>query len=71
MVVPGTRPATGSYAREQGLQVACPLIVKQRERKPERNAFKALLTEHKQLWMQPKKLVKTMWLESLWQTWNP
>jgi 2,3,4,5-tetrahydropyridine-2-carboxylate N-succinyltransferase len=31
VVVPGTRPASGEYARAQGLQVAAPLIVKYRD----------------------------------------
>ncbi len=31
VVVPGTRPARGAFAREQGLQVACALIVKYRD----------------------------------------
>ncbi len=31
VVVPGTRPASGSYAREAGVDVACALIVKVRD----------------------------------------
>lgn len=31
VVVPGTRPAQGAHAREHGLQLACPVIVKYRD----------------------------------------
>jgi 2,3,4,5-tetrahydropyridine-2-carboxylate N-succinyltransferase len=31
VVVPGTRPMSGDWAQEQGLNVACPLIVKYRD----------------------------------------
>lgn len=31
VVVPGTRPMSGEWAQEQGLNVACPLIVKYRD----------------------------------------
>ncbi|HMP59070.1 MAG TPA: 2,3,4,5-tetrahydropyridine-2,6-dicarboxylate N-succinyltransferase [Gemmatales bacterium] len=31
VVVPGTRPASGAFAQERGLQVAAPLIVKYRD----------------------------------------
>ncbi|MEX2600121.1 MAG: 2,3,4,5-tetrahydropyridine-2,6-dicarboxylate N-succinyltransferase [Balneolaceae bacterium] len=32
VVVPGTRPASGKWANEQGLSLACPLIVKYRDK---------------------------------------
>ena len=31
VVVPGTRPASGAFAKERGLQVAAPMIVKYRD----------------------------------------
>lgn len=31
VVIPGTRPMSGEWAREQGLNMACPLIVKYRD----------------------------------------
>ncbi len=33
VVVPGSRPASGAFARERGLHVAAPLIVKYRDAK--------------------------------------
>jgi hypothetical protein len=36
VVVPGSRPASGEFAKEHGLQIATPLIVKYRERRPSR-----------------------------------
>lgn len=35
VVVPGTRPASGTFARERGLQQACALIVKYRDERTE------------------------------------
>jgi 2,3,4,5-tetrahydropyridine-2,6-dicarboxylate N-succinyltransferase len=31
VVVPGSRPASGEFAKEHGLQVAAPMIVKYRD----------------------------------------
>lgn len=31
VVVPGTRPASGEFAKERGLQIAAPMIVKYRD----------------------------------------
>jgi len=42
VVVPGTRPAGGEYARERGLSVACALIAKYRD---ERTDARAALEE--------------------------
>jgi 2,3,4,5-tetrahydropyridine-2-carboxylate N-succinyltransferase len=36
VVVPGTRPATGEYARAQGLGIACALVVKYRDARTDR-----------------------------------
>ena len=36
VVVPGTRPAAGEYARAHGLAIACALIVKYRDEKTDR-----------------------------------
>jgi 2,3,4,5-tetrahydropyridine-2-carboxylate N-succinyltransferase len=36
VVVPGTRPAAGTFAREHGLSVACALIVKYRDERTDR-----------------------------------
>ena len=36
VVVPGSRPASGDWARERGLQVACALIVKYRDQRTDR-----------------------------------
>ena len=36
VVVPGTRPASGTWARERGLAVACALIVKYRDARTDR-----------------------------------
>ncbi len=33
VVIPGTRPVSGDWAREKGLSMACPLIVKYRDEK--------------------------------------
>jgi 2,3,4,5-tetrahydropyridine-2-carboxylate N-succinyltransferase len=38
VVVPGSRPARGAYAREHGLQVPCALIVKYRDERTDRAA---------------------------------
>lgn len=38
VVVPGSRPASGEYARKHGLQVATPLIVKYRDEKTDAKA---------------------------------
>lgn len=37
VVVPGTRPASGAYAREHGLAVACALVVKYRDARTDRS----------------------------------
>lgn len=38
VVVPGTRPASGGWARERGLGLACALIVKRRDESTDRRA---------------------------------
>ena len=38
VVVPGSRPASSSWARERGLQIAAPMIVKYRDDKTDAKA---------------------------------